>query len=71
MAIDVVQLLLTDKFVGSKRLVIFSQKFIVVSGIPRLLAEGCLKCSSPEVPENFGTSFSDTGTTEKLLTLKK
>ena len=37
-----------DKFIGSKRLVIFSQKFIVVSGIPRLLAEGCLNLFEPE-----------------------
>ncbi len=73
---------LMDKFVGSMRLgphaghsqlfVIFSQKFIVVSGIPRLLlSRDGGTCLSPEILENFRTSCSDAGTKEKLLMLKK
>jgi hypothetical protein len=49
-----------DKFIVSQRLVIFSQKFVVVSGIPRLLASGWLNLFKPYPPEADGASCSAT-----------
>ena len=62
---------LTDKFVVSQRLVIFSQKFLVVSGIPRLLAEGWLNLFELEASREAESELFSHRNNRKTFDVKK
>ena len=60
-----------DKFIGSKRLVIFSQKFLVVTGIPRLLAEGWLNLFELEASREAESELFSHRNNRKTFDVKK
>jgi len=64
-------LLLRYKFIGSQRLVIFSQKFFVVSGIPRLLAEGWLNLFEPSASREAGGELFSHRNNRETFDVKK